>query len=1094
MAGSGQRSRSRGELIRQRSRSQFVGRRAQLSLFAENLTKDPEAAEFLFHVRGVGGVGKSTLVRQWQQAARAAGAVTAVVDENDVHGVQQALVELARQLAEESGPFKEFDRAAEQYRREQEAAAEPMPVEGVDPAEGGASVSSRLVSQAALGAVSLIPGAGVMTAMANPDTAAQGLDRLRAGVRGRSRRTRGGDAVGVSRAFVSEVGRLCDRYPWVVLFLDTWEQTGRYLDEWLRELLSDAFGSLPANVIVVMAGRDELRERDWAELRAQVADVPLEEFDEAETRALLAARGVTEPKVAEAVWQLSMGLPLLVELFALTKPAAAGDVDAGGDVVDAAVDRFVQWITSTQQREAVLACALVPQLNEDVFVAAVPPEAQGLWSWLCDQPFVTGRGDFKQYHAVVRASMVRQQRTRSPQRWVAAHLQLAEAHAGWRAAAEQGLPEGKRWSDARWRRHHVDETYHRLCAQPAAHLPSALDEAVHAAGRDTAALRQWADALDQAARDTADPDLVSWARRLQDAVSGDEPAMASLTALLTDGRLSTVARAWAHTYRGRHFYLEDRDEEALAELDRALGLDPGNSRAWAYRGDSHRWLGHSEQAIGDLSTALTLDPAYAWALLTRGEAHREAEHYDEAITDLTAALDLDPTLSWAHSQRGEAHRQAERYDEAIAEFTAALALDPTDAWALGSRGQARWQADRFEEAITDLTAALELDPTETWPLVVRGMAHRDAGHDDEAITDLTAVLDQNPTNTVAMTHRGIAHREADRCDEAITDFTAALDSDPTSTLILIQRGIAHLKANRRDEAITDFTTALALDPSSSWALTSRGITHREFGRYEEAVTDFTAALDLDPTNAGLLVSRGTAQHQAGRYAKAITDFTAALDMDPTLARALVLRGKAHWDADHDEEAIRDFTAALALDPTDALVLVQRGISYGGAANSTRPSRTSLPRSTWYQPTPWHSSPAEWRTGSPATTRRPLPTSPPRSTWTPPWPWPTTNEVKPIGRPSVMKRLSPTSLPRSRWTPPMLGPWAPVDRLTVRLTAMKRPSPTSRPRSTWTLPRHGHSSNAESHTGRQIAATRPSSTSPRLSTRTLRLRGHSPNGP
>lgn len=442
MAGSGQRSRSRGELIRQRSRSQFVGRRAQLSLFAENLTKDPEAAEFLFHVRGVGGVGKSTLVRQWQQAARAAGAVTAVVDENDVHGVQQALVELARQLAEESGPFKEFDRAAEQYRREQEAAAEPMPVEGVDPAEGGASVSSRLVSQAALGAVSLIPGAGVMTAMANPDTAAQGLDRLRAGVRGRSRRTRGGDAVGVSRAFVSEVGRLCDRYPWVVLFLDTWEQTGRYLDEWLRELLSDAFGSLPANVIVVMAGRDELRERDWAELRAQVADVPLEEFDEAETRALLAARGVTEPKVAEAVWQLSMGLPLLVELFALTKPAAAGDVDAGGDVVDAAVDRFVQWITSTQQREAVLACALVPQLNEDVFVAAVPPEAQGLWSWLCDQPFVTGRGDFKQYHAVVRASMVRQQRTRSPQRWVAAHLQLAEAHAGWRAAAEQGLPEG----------------------------------------------------------------------------------------------------------------------------------------------------------------------------------------------------------------------------------------------------------------------------------------------------------------------------------------------------------------------------------------------------------------------------------------------------------------------------------------------------------------------------------------------------------------------------------------------------------------------------------------------------------------------------
>ncbi|TRO56134.1 AAA family ATPase, partial [Streptomyces sp. IB201691-2A2] len=140
----GRRGRSRGDLIRQRTQAQFVGRRAQLSLFAENLAKDPESegdpAEFLFHARGVGGVGKSTLLRQWQETARRAGAVTAVVDENDVHDVQQALAELARQLAEQGGPLKEFDRAVEQFRREQEAVvSEPVA------AEGEASVSSRVV-------------------------------------------------------------------------------------------------------------------------------------------------------------------------------------------------------------------------------------------------------------------------------------------------------------------------------------------------------------------------------------------------------------------------------------------------------------------------------------------------------------------------------------------------------------------------------------------------------------------------------------------------------------------------------------------------------------------------------------------------------------------------------------------------------------------------------------------------------------------------------------------------------------------------------------------------------------------------------------
>jgi len=171
---------------------------------------------------------------------------------------------------------------------------------------------------------------------------------------------------------------------------------------------------------MVLAGRDELSEREWAPLRAQVADVPLEVFTQSETRALLAARAVTEPGAVEAVLQLSIGLPLLAELFALTRPATAGEVDGGGDVVDAAVERFVQWINDPRQRETVLACALAPQLNEDVFAAAAPREARDLWGWLCAQPFVSGHGDFKQYHDVVRASMVRQHRVNSPDRWTAA--------------------------------------------------------------------------------------------------------------------------------------------------------------------------------------------------------------------------------------------------------------------------------------------------------------------------------------------------------------------------------------------------------------------------------------------------------------------------------------------------------------------------------------------------------------------------------------------------------------------------------------------------------------------------------------------------
>ncbi|WP_180989409.1 hypothetical protein [Streptomyces cahuitamycinicus] len=54
---------------------------------------------------------------------------------------------------------------------------------------------------------------------------------------------------------------------------------------------------------------------------------------------------MTDPGVVEAVLQLSMGLPLLVELLALARPRTIEEVDAGGHLADVAVERFVQWIT-----------------------------------------------------------------------------------------------------------------------------------------------------------------------------------------------------------------------------------------------------------------------------------------------------------------------------------------------------------------------------------------------------------------------------------------------------------------------------------------------------------------------------------------------------------------------------------------------------------------------------------------------------------------------------------------------------------------------------------------------------------------------------
>ncbi|MBB3080922.1 tetratricopeptide (TPR) repeat protein [Streptomyces violarus] len=113
-------------------------------------------------------------------------------------------------------------------------------------------------------------------------------------------------------------------------------------------------------------------------------------------------------------------------------------------------------------------------------------------------------------------------------------------------------------------------------------------------------------------------------------------------------------------------------------MNRALAHDAHNARAWALRGETHRWLGHHEQAVDDLTTALELDPTLTWALASRGQAHQQAGHHDQAVTDLTTALELDPTLTWALASRGQAHRQAGHYEKAREDLERAVETAPGD--------------------------------------------------------------------------------------------------------------------------------------------------------------------------------------------------------------------------------------------------------------------------------------------------------------------------------------------------------------------------------------------------------------------------------
>ncbi|MEV6472899.1 tetratricopeptide repeat protein, partial [Streptomyces sp. NPDC051657] len=113
----------------------------------------------------------------------------------------------------------------------------------------------------------------------------------------------------------------------------------------------------------------------------------------------------------------------------------------------------------------------------------------------------------------------------------------------------------------------------------------------------------------------------------------------------------------------------------------------------------------SQEELADLDRAIELDPTDREALVQRGEAYRLDDRYEEALADFDRAIELDPTDGDALAQRGEAYRLDDRYEEALADFDRAVELDPADTWALASRGQTLHALERYQEALADYDRA-----------------------------------------------------------------------------------------------------------------------------------------------------------------------------------------------------------------------------------------------------------------------------------------------------------------------------------------------------------------------------------------------------
>ncbi|MFJ7204112.1 tetratricopeptide repeat protein [Streptomyces sp. NPDC098789] len=895
---------SRQELIRQRRRGGFVGRRRELAVFEENFARrtDDASYQFLFHVHGTAGVGKTSLLRQWEATARRHGALTTLLGD-EVHGVLEAMEAVSAQLLRQGFPLKGFDKLLATYHLRRHEAETAVPEQGREPGPGGASgpsIAGELVARAGMAGLGLVPGLGPIAGAVDPRQVAEGADRLRLALGARLRSREDVQLVlsplqVLTPVFLADLAAVAGRTPWVVLFFDTYERTAPVLDEWLRDvLIAERYGPVPVSVQVVLCGQGRLAPRWWADSLELIAPVGLDLFSQEEARALLAARGVTREPVVDLVLRLSGRLPVLVDLLAQARPAHP---DAVEDPSDTAVERFLKWEPDPRRRATALDCALPLYLDEDVFAVAVgdravPPERTAEeYGWLRGLSFVTDGAGRCRYHDVVRAAMLRVRRAQSPARWRTDQLRLADALRRWREVREGGRPGARElWKDPVWREHRLGEMYHMLCADPVAALAGALDTLVHACDPGGTAAHRAALTAERAGQDAGDPALAALGRTLREAADGEDGGgrVRVLTLLLGARELAGPSRVLAHVLRGREHRNSGQDARALADYDRALDLDPGALRAHYGRGTTHLLAGRYERALVDLTHFVERDPAAAHGWVERGRCLHHLGRDEEAVADLDRALLTTPEDPWALCFRGQAHLALGRTERAVADFDAAVARSPDDGSIRAWRGAAMHALGRYEEALAHLDRWLEERPRSVWGLAQRAGTLASLGRFEDALADLGTALELRPDAPWLLVRRGHLLRRTRRHPEALADFDAALALEPANAWARAGRGETLRCLGRTDRALAELDRAHALDPADPWILAWRGRLHRRTGNLGRALADLDGALALAPGSAWDVYERALVLRLTGRDADA--ELSRAADLFAREAASLGVHG------------------------------------------------------------------------------------------------------------------------------------------------------------------------------------------------------------
>ena len=191
-----------------------------------------------------------------------------------------------------------------------------------------------------------------------------------------------------------------------------------------------------------------------------------------------------------------------------------------------------------------------------------------------------------------------------------------------------------------------------------------------------------------------------------------------------------------------------RSGDALAPMQKAAALSPGDAEAHYNLGNALRDLGQLDDVVASYRRALEIRPDYAEAHNNLGNVLQDLGRLDDSLASYRRALEIKPDYADAHYNLGKALQDLGRFDDSLASCRRALEIKPDYAEAHNNLGAALQELGRLDDAVASCRRALEIKPDFVKAHYNLGNALRDQGNLDESFQHYqrALALDQNNDN------------------------------------------------------------------------------------------------------------------------------------------------------------------------------------------------------------------------------------------------------------------------------------------------------------------------------------------------------------